>query len=57
MEDLEKWRIWGNGGPVEMYDLVKRRTWGKKDLGKWRIWGNRGSGEMEDLEKWRTPEN
>ncbi len=32
MEDLGKWRAWGNGGPGEMEDLRKRRIC--------RIWGN-----------------
>jgi hypothetical protein len=46
MEDLAKWRTWGNGGPGEMEDLVNEGSAEMENLGKWRI-----PMETEDLEK------
>ncbi len=45
MEELGKWRNWGNGGIREMEDLGNGRP------GKCRTW------ELEDPEKWRVQEN
>jgi hypothetical protein len=39
MEDLEKWRIWGNGRPGEMKDLGKGGSGEMEDLGKRRTSG------------------
>jgi hypothetical protein len=48
MEDLGKWRTWGNGGSGEMEDLGNDETGEMEDLGKWRAGRNGKFGEMEE---------